>query len=567
MNPYLTGAGRAVLVSAILFIVMGTLSGIWVLVALGALQAFMLAMAYYALLPATLALERRLLSVDIAPLDHARVGTLRTGKPLTLDFKVSNRSGTRLRGIRLSMYGGSALSVTEAIPGPIELPAYSAVEGDFSLVSHATGRWMIHGFQVVVEDFLGLVAVGEYIPSMTALKFVPDLQLPRRGMGKAVRARRQDLEGAHMVRVRGSGMELRELRQHQHGDSFRSIAWKATARTGRLMVREHESEFVLNYYLCMDISSTVRGGGAPGKISRMEHLLRLVMGSAEYIVSSGNRAGLITFDEKVYGHLKPKETRAHLGRILQHLTGVRHVMDEDLTEFSDQEIAEVLARYLMVQERLDFRKKLVHNKVKGVGQGMDYWSFSRDLIEVDQTIYDMEMLEQWVEASLDDEEDLWDDPCLHAGVPNYSELSSLRRFCHLRGIEVPYKVESRLGQKERGLVQCLEEVAQQARDAHTVLVFSDLSSIANTEPLLRSLRWLQSRRHRVVFVAPFTPAYSGVEKGKSARSEALHGLLTLAESDERAQTIKAIKSVGAPVISVGPEDSLAHVFQGLRRRR
>ncbi len=39
---------------------------------------------------------------------------------------------------------------------------------------------------------------------------------------------------------RGDGTEIREIRDIAPGDSFRKIAWKASARRGRLMVREME---------------------------------------------------------------------------------------------------------------------------------------------------------------------------------------------------------------------------------------------------------------------------------------------------------------------------------------
>src|SRR5207244_6713518 len=43
-------------------------------------------------------------------------------------------------------------------------------------------------------------------------------------------------------RQRGEGSDLRELREHQPGDPFRRIAWKASARRGQLLVRDFERE-------------------------------------------------------------------------------------------------------------------------------------------------------------------------------------------------------------------------------------------------------------------------------------------------------------------------------------
>jgi uncharacterized protein (DUF58 family) len=544
-------------------LVAGTLAGQWVLVLMGFVPLALLAMSYHGLLRATLALERRLLQVEIQRPEEERNAVLRVGLPARLKARVTNRSGATLRALRLEPHAASALRVQAGLDGVLDLPARSEVELELSVAAHASGRWVFHGFKAQLEDPLGLVGVGEYVPATFPLKFLPDLAWAKKSAARLLQQRGQERDGLHLVRHLGSGTELRELRDHQPGDPFRAIAWKATARTGRLMVREYESEFVRNLYLCLDISSTMRGGHAPNRTSaKLEHATHLLLGVAEQATSASDRVGLITFDERVWGHLRPHEGRAHLGQLLQHLLAARHVVDEDLTEYSEQEVAELLARYLMVQERLDFRKRVVRRSVKGVGQGLDYWSFSRELQEIDRTIYDLDLLDQWLRAALPEEEARLGDPCLDTGVTRYHELSDVRRFCHLRGLELPYRVEARLGQKERGLIQALEMILAEGRDSHTIMIFSDLSGIVNTEAVARCLKHVRARRHQLVFVSPFTPAY--VPAQDAPERAMLHELFALADQEDRAQTVRTIQAQGIPVLTVGPEDTLAHLQRRLR---
>ena len=56
-------------------------------------------------------------------------------------------------------------------------------------------------------------------------------------------------------RRRGEGTELYELREHVSGDPFKRIAWKASARRGRLMVREFEREDRDIVWLILDASN------------------------------------------------------------------------------------------------------------------------------------------------------------------------------------------------------------------------------------------------------------------------------------------------------------------------
>lgn len=570
MAPYLTGAGRALLATALLFIAAGVIAGHWALVLLGGVLVAVLGLAWYALLAPALVLERRLLSMEVTTPEGVVVDTLRAGRPTSLSLRIRNRGGATLRGLQLSPHMGTGLRVVEHVPGPIRLPGHTQTATDVSLIADEAGRWFLHGFRVRVRGALGLVAVGEYVATPTPLKFLPDIGSVRTGALRTMRKGARDREGLHMVRRSGSGADLRELRDHQHGDPFRAIAWKATARTGRLMVKEYESELVLNTYVCVDISSTMRGGRrvpAPdehGPGSKLDHAMELAGTYADTVLSRGDRVGLITFDERIYGHMRAKDGRAQLGELLQHLVGVRHVVDEDLTEFGEPELVELVARYLAVQERLDFRRKNPAPRHRGVGQGMDYWTFSREIKEAPETSpYDGERLEGWIRAVMPHELQKFDDRALHAGVLASENIGLLRRFCQLRGIEVPYRLETRLGQKERGLVQCLEEILTQSRDPTLVLVISDLCGIMNTELIVRALRLVKSRRHKVAFISPFTPDYV-VKPAENERSAVLHELFALAETDDRHHVIRAIESLGIPVLTIGPEESMAGLARRLR---
>jgi hypothetical protein len=105
---------------------------------------------------------------------------------------------------------------------------------------------------------------------------------PRLGVGRSpipFRPRTGALHeraGQRTVRQVGLGSDLREIREHIPGDPFKRIAWKATARMRKLMVREFESEIVVTHWLLLDVSSTMRAGG-PGR-SKLDYGLSLCAG-------------------------------------------------------------------------------------------------------------------------------------------------------------------------------------------------------------------------------------------------------------------------------------------------
>jgi uncharacterized protein (DUF58 family) len=204
-----------------------------------------------------------------------------------------------------------------------------------TLSSAACGRWMVFGFRLAALSPGGLLTVANYVPTSVPVKFAPDLKLgsrrPPLSVQRASDARRL---GVFRQRRRGFGSDFRELRDHTVGDPFRSIAWKATARTGRLMVREFEDEVVATTFVILDISSTMRGGEPPR--TKLEHAVRVVGQLTALLAQTQDRIGLITFDEVVYGHLRTAPAKAQLGPIINHLVGLNGVVDPDFTELDDE---------------------------------------------------------------------------------------------------------------------------------------------------------------------------------------------------------------------------------------
>jgi len=81
------------------------------------------------------------------------------------------------------------------------------------------------------------------------------------------------LEEIYSRRIKGAGIEFYSLREYQPGDDPRRIVWPATARLGKLVVREDLAELRLRLYIFLDLSKPMwigRPGDTPG-----DHALRL----------------------------------------------------------------------------------------------------------------------------------------------------------------------------------------------------------------------------------------------------------------------------------------------------
>ncbi|MCF6158550.1 MAG: DUF58 domain-containing protein [wastewater metagenome] len=100
------------------------------------------------------------------------------------------------------------------------------------------------------------------------------------------------------------GIELDEIRQYQPGDDFRSVDWKATARTGKLHVRIKLVDKRVTVLFLIDKSKSEKFGSF---INTKEVIQSNILSLLVYAASeTGNEIGFITFTDKIENYIQPK---------------------------------------------------------------------------------------------------------------------------------------------------------------------------------------------------------------------------------------------------------------------
>lgn len=529
MNPFLTAQGRWVLLSGVVFLLIGVLLSNPLILLLGQIHIVLLMSGVMLLVPGALALDRRMVKVasfddlqDVKP--RPGLGKV-VGESSYLNLSVQNQAGVALHNLRARPFAGPGLKTSE-FRSPTVLPGRREVTTRVEVVGERTGRWALHGFDVSISDPLGLVDTRDYLPSLHTFEVYPPAG-PVRRRHRLSRHAPPSLEvtGAQVVSHVGTGSDLRELREYQPGDPLRDIAWKTSLRAQKLVSRDYEREVTTSTYILLDISSSMRGGHWSGQ--KLEFAIRRVVEMADVIIRRRDRVGLATFDEKMYGHIGLGQSQPHMRRILHHLVGLNAVVDPDMTELDDVDVDRLAADYLLVQERLDFRKGQVESD-SGVNR---------------------KLLHRWLHT-VEEQTATLQSPVLTDGVVQRSP-SALRQFLQLRGVDVPFRVEARLGMKERGLVQTMEKVLAQLHSPARIVVVTDLCGILNPEVLVRSLRQFAIHKHNVEFEVLFTPAFYPTFEESSPES-IIRELFTSAEADERVKVAHRLRQVGAKVNFVRP---------------
>ncbi len=129
------------------------------------------------------------------------------------------------------------------------------IELRYEIRSGACGKMHLPGLRVMVSDSTGFFRHEQFIPVNQQLTVLPFLIRPQTTVSVLKRDNVQRLTGHHRYRRAGLGAELLGIRDYQPGDPPRMIAWKPTARLGKLMTCEFESEVPIRATIMVDLGS------------------------------------------------------------------------------------------------------------------------------------------------------------------------------------------------------------------------------------------------------------------------------------------------------------------------
>ena len=126
------------------------------------------------------------------------------------------------------------------------------------------------------------------------------------------------LQGDYRTLFRGTGLDLADLREYQHGDDVRHIDWNVTARLQLPHVRQFTEDRELSAWFLLDLSGSVHfGSNERTKLSVSEGFVAVL---ARLLTRHGNRVGALMYRERVDGVLPARVGRNH---VLQLLTQMR----------------------------------------------------------------------------------------------------------------------------------------------------------------------------------------------------------------------------------------------------
>ena len=124
-------------------------------------------------------------------------------------------------------------------------------------------------------------------------------------------------EGIRKIRRIGHSYEFDQIKNYVRGDDYRSINWKATGRFSKLMVNQYEDERSQQVYCLIDKSRAMK---MPfNDLSLVDYAINTSLAISNIVIKKYDKAGLITFSDKIGATIKADRKANQLNKILHAL--------------------------------------------------------------------------------------------------------------------------------------------------------------------------------------------------------------------------------------------------------
>ena len=124
-------------------------------------------------------------------------------------------------------------------------------------------------------------------------------------------------QGIKRFRRLGHNQEFEQIREYVQGDDYRTLNWKATAKSGRMMVNNYQDE---RSQQVMSVIDKGRQMHMPFEgLSLLDWSINASLAISNIAIKKGDKAGLITFQHKVGLVLPPSQQGKQMNSIMEAL--------------------------------------------------------------------------------------------------------------------------------------------------------------------------------------------------------------------------------------------------------
>jgi uncharacterized protein (DUF58 family) len=396
------------------------------------------------------------------------------GREILIFAELRNRDGMPTRFAKLAVSHAPTLEV-EITPRSGEVPAHGRLQLTLKVRPLRVGFHGIHSLTLHTIRAPGLFSIPLSFSNPLVLEVLP----------KNARVRAKSALGGadnpaplgKSGRKRGDGTELREIREHRPGDPYKHIAWKASARRGRLLIIEKEQEETDVAWILLD-ASVSSASGSPGHAA-LDHAIDEAAGIIDAHLAKGDKIGLLIAGTRVLARVLPSRGPKHHAELISALALNTHTADADRSDWDQSDV---------------FRRAFEHAS------------------SIDSTVSALSKAER--QRFLEHASRLLAKAPARPPTPWSPDPTDrlLRRYLVAYGIQPPPRGSSDRFHVEAELARHLREILAHRPRPSLIYLFGSPPSFETAPALLELLRRTRRRRTQIRFV-PMTESLVGAKAG------------------------------------------------------
>lgn len=425
----------------------------------------------------------------------------------TYDVILSGELVKRTRGYRLLIQDTipDTFEITDRIP----LLLIDSKGGDpftcrYSMRSPMCGKMSLPGICVEVSDVWGFFRTEQFVSVEQKPTVLPYLIRPQTTVSVLKHNNLQRHIGHHRHRSSGVSSELIGIRDYRVGDPPRTIAWKPTARLGKLMTCEFENEVPIRATMIVDLASYQfegRPGPAVGDVA-----IAACASIAKLLLADRDPVAAMLLTSHSTKRIDHGAGERQLTRILQYLLAVSNPnppMDRYKITVLTKIVFENCSRRFPELFHEQFNRGPARRKLLRWRSGQAHQS-RRALAVALEHLLDLEIGNS-TRMQYDDES--MRGACLRY-VDRFTLVSNSSSVVLDPPWTVPGKWQSECRRMTKNLCRQLSEAKSRARDNELfVLIAPGPIERKSADEIKNAIKSTVAARHRVVFVAPELPVF------------------------------------------------------------
>lgn len=122
----------------------------------------------------------------------------------------------------------------------------------------------------------------------------------------------------YRILFRGKGLDFEGFRSYTPEDDSSMIDWRSTVRANKLLVKQYKEEQDIKVMFVVDTGEHMITGSS--KKLKAEYMVEAISALMHLVLKSGDKIGLITFNEKMTNMIPPKKGNNHFDAIVDFIS-------------------------------------------------------------------------------------------------------------------------------------------------------------------------------------------------------------------------------------------------------